>query len=629
MPARSAPESTTEHTWSRTRVTLVARVRLHGTSRNRHVRIDLRRFRCEPGSLLETALRTVPCPTSPSIAQAFRRMLERFPDGSRAIQILDTQMSGLRTHDIHQLLSAMEEEIEKRPSADHYLLANHTRSYFTQISIPLGDGRTIAQAGYKSRFTGVQKEYKTSIAGAYDAESMPSETQRPNNTIEFETLDERNAKFHAHGVARQSRIAEACRKSFTNHTELRSRIIELKGKDLPKLHPKTLTALREGGKPGKTTYKVLPEESKLQIALHIIDRDRLWESPWRTDITFSFTEITELHRHVIKNSNQRLLEALLSDYYLPRLTVTACLVAILLETALNAETVASLTPSSLQRVKGGYKLLGLKGRTGQLQSVDITIDPQDDDSTSVTAALAVEALDLLVWHANSIGKTTGLKNIPLLSGLKLRNFGHDQFSIGNLNQSVSEFFKYHGLKPFAIRQLRELSAHVDYLAPGGSIYSVNAKLNQKSLRTTALYLRSTIIQSLQEANILRFMKKLAATVLWLCDRKGELTRHQVPDKYIDRNLLFPIDFAGETTALSDKWLASDGSLNLEIGTDEVIHCVHQYNMYKADLRILAQSNPEQFIRWHLPRIVFCVALRRVIIAGPHKGVLLAFEEKWK
>jgi len=204
-----------------------------------------------------------------------------------------------------------------------------------------------------------------------------------------------------------------------------------------------------------------------------------------------------------------------------------------------------------------------------------------------------------------------------------------QFHLPMFSVALHEFCDFHNLPRFSFRKLRGLAAHANYLSPEGSIYTVNAFLNHADLGTTSIYLNSTILKSLQAANILRYMKKLAASILFTCGREDIIEKKKIDRKHIDTTLLFPASPMEPEAVRSriDQWLDSSGDLQLVIGEEEVQHCAIQYHYYKNHFTELANANVERFVYRHLPRIVATIAMRRIIEASRHKAILTEFEEK--
>jgi hypothetical protein len=197
--------------------------------------------------------------------------------------------------------------------------------------------------------------------------------------------------------------------------------------------------------------------------------------------------------------------------------------------------------------------------------------------------------------------------------------------------ALKVFCKENGLPHYTYNALRHLAANVEYLRTDGDIFRVQAFLGHASADTTVAYLNSTLIRLLGEANMLRYMKLLEASIVYASPRKHTLSSTQLVSLRKTNLLLFPISKFDDTPkeCVADAWLKSMGTMRIKIGMTELQHTILQHRFYKSAIGYLINGNRERFIRYHMPRIVFCAALYRVIASGPYAQVMKNFEASFK
>jgi hypothetical protein len=325
-------------------------------------------------------------------------------------------------------------------------------------------------------------------------------------------------------------------------------------------------------------------------------------------------------------------ELILSEWYLPRLVVTASAICLAATTALNVGLITSLSLSNVLERAGIIYLVGLKARSAQLQCVAITgqpneIDEQNEeipDEIRIENTSCMRAVKILVENAKRVSALLGLPDVNLTSCLSQKS-RTPKLAALDFYDSICQFWDYHDSHHVSSRDLRRLCAHIDLLSPGGSIYTVQTLLGHADAKTTLTYINTNIVNLLLDANVMRFMKKLAATILFSTGRKGLLSKHGLSENDV-QPLLFPVSEASNRSSAADDWIESNGTLKLSIGSAELKHCATQYAYYKRRFLQLCSENPLRFSSIHLPRILFCFALRKVILASPHAAQLINFEE---
>lgn len=619
------------HVWTKTAVSLKTSFRLYGQTREVTVTIDLSAFKLSEGSLLKQVLLNIPCPATYTYANLLRNVLGELTPLTEVREVLEAPPSALGSGDINLLFIRMEDVVDGFGGKTKYMRSSQARAYFNQFPAKLKDGRTVAESGFKSRFSEGRRKPRESVAGTLRSTDKKG---KPTKMLDdFDTLEERNDRFLQQAQSRQGEIFALCQKSFEDHRAVVARIQEAKLSGLPALRTKVRMVLERGGWLTNDVFRGHTEDEQLRIALHVFQRENFdRQAPERY---LPLTGMTFLYPYTIKPTQQLLFELLLSDFYLPRHVILACIVAIVTDTGLNAETVLSMIERHVRRTPSGFELVGLKGRTGQLQGAAVEDGSQQsgnsdrEDHDRITSATAVQAIELLLEHARAVEKCTGQKSAPLTLSMNQHYSGPHEFGPFNLYRAQQDFWAYHESEVVDWPELRRLAAHVDFLSPGGSIYTVNAKLGHASLETTTIYLNSGLIHLLLEANVRRFMRHVAATAIFQRGGEVELTKRKLSKKDVRPQLLFPISPSDTRPPAVDAWIASGGTLPLSIGSVEIQHCALAYHYYQNNFERLIDANSLRFLMVHFPRMVFCMALRKVILASAHAGLYKRLEGKLK
>jgi hypothetical protein len=639
-------ETPLEHTRTSTGIAMAAWKRLYGREQPPFtVFFDFTALGIAFGGLLEEALLATECPINLSTIQPLKRVLSLDTIPAELARYLGTPAKELGSADVIDIFELLEQAIASKPEKlAQYDDSVRARSVLANCRIPLKDNRRIGDFRFKSRFDMPIRGTKSLWHHLNISSSADKDLRIPISMQDFDSLKERNKNALTTIQKTKEFIVSKCVETLDAHESLVRLILDIKTGAPAPLDKRSQVALRRGHIPclKKTVYSKLTDKQRLWIILDAIERFKFYESLPKYGHFLRLSGIKTLYPLTADiTSNRELLTVALSDYYLPRLAVTACSILLCIECTWNADTLYSLTPEDIVPTKNGYLLLGLKGRGNQeqschiedLKSGDIESENVSDepDNIEVTNAQAIRAIKLLLVNHQRIRLYTKQENPHLFASLNSANRVDSLFVYGIQDEAIKDFCKHHNLPPLNFSDLRDIASHAEYLRPGGDIYHVNSILNHVHLATTAGYLHSTIIDALCDANILRFMKKLQASILFACGRTDLLKKKGIPDKFIDKDLLFPISPLQEEseTSLIDKWLASDGTITLAIGPEEIHHCALQYAYYRDNFAALSASAPERFVRRHLPRIVTCVALRNVIQASTHAALLSQYEEKYR
>jgi hypothetical protein len=298
----------------------------------------------------------------------------------------------------------------------------------------------------------------------------------------------------------------------------------------------------------------------------------------------------------------------------------------------NTDVISGLTRSDVEKTKRGYRFVGLKTKTDQIQGRDVE-EPTEDGQQKLhaTSSAAVRAFDLLLKNAETIERIHGRTFVPLVICLNLQfhKAEHLAFSEKGAWLLIQIFCKLHNINAFDTRYLRHLGLQTHVLSPEGSIYSAQALAGHANINTTLMYIYTNVTRHLHLANIRRFMDMLAASILWRTGRIGLLEETGLDKRGFNLQLLFPLEGDDETEKSTvDEWLESDCTKSISVGLDELHQCAAQYGYYLENLQTLPQRNPHRFTVVHVPRILTCYALRNIILASPYAAAYRKYERQY-
>jgi hypothetical protein len=119
------------------------------------------------------------------------------------------------------------------------------------------------------------------------------------------------------------------------------------------------------------------------------------------------------------------------------------------------------------------------------------------------------------------------------------------------------------------------------------------------------------------------MRLIEASIHYMTGRKAHLSREQISKVEKNNLLLFPTSPIQDDAieCIADRWIGSFGTHPFVVGDDEIKHTIIQHQFYSKSTNWRIAANHERFVRFHLPRILFCEALHRVLSEGPLSGRL--------
>lgn len=605
-------------------------------------KIDLSGFDLGPDTLLMHAIAALKYPAAAAIIHKFARAIREITPSQSSRDILNSPLQNLLATDIARLFASIEDAIEKN-WAKKYRYGNFLSATapFKYISEPIGDGSQVGASGFASRFlTDKRKEAKDSAAErllrAEDSLKTDNSSLKKSgpssilDSIHFNSFTERNEKSFLASAKRHGEIAGLCQTVLTHHTEVAEKIKTIKSQTLFEM-PNGHGGFNRQGLLSRGIYLSLPKDKQLRYLLYLVEKEKWHEitpqnaTPYPTDCAIDLF----IFKHINDIGTRK--EILLSDYFLPEYVVGACCVAIQNATGLNTEVIESLSDNDIEKTKNGYRMVGIKGKTDQVVEREIfensKIDNEDLAFANETGRLALE---LLLENAAKIKIVLKQKSIPLLTTLhRTSPRGKTRkFSQVGAYKLILAFCRYNKIQAFDTRYLRELKLQTHSLSPDENIYTSQQLAGHTSAQTTEIYIFTKVLSHLQMANIRRYMDMIAGSILWRTNRTGALTESGLNNRGFNLNLLFPIpNHHTDEVAVIDKWIESGLSSKITIGKDELAQCAIQFEFYRKNIENLPQSNPKYFVEHHLPRMLICLALHKVILTSQFAPIYRAIRRQ--
>jgi integrase len=628
------------HTWAQEAVSLLVMSRSYGVSRESRTKINFAALQVARGGLLEEALRDAPAPLHIAYSRALSSALGELCKAPAIRRILSTSARALSVRDIHTLFSACEDFVAKTNYGNKAEQSLHTRRILMYCRTRLASGETLDSCGFASRFSWAIRGGSVNLLSETYDESFDDEfLRRPLTALPLGTNQEAtDALATQHLTARLQRIMDACEQIMNDHENFLQEITDIRSKGaLTGLTPALIEYLQQSDlRTLRWHMEKAPPEIRLKIGLYLSKK-------------FEYHKVFSQHRlylHGIPalekisglNTARYQFGALLSEFYLPRPVLIACFIALLAETGWNLDTLLSLTAENVKIENGVYTLVGLKSKSDQLEEAAISAITDESSGTHVGQPvehpLAIRALSLLLTYRNNIDEYALSTSDSLFVAHKLKytRGAKHTFMIGRWQHNALLFCSHTGIPKFAFTDIRDQAAHIKYLSHHRDLFVTQAFLNHANPEVTTHYLNSTIIRCLGEANILHFVRLLAASAIFACGKSKKLTAEET--KMVEKNyLLFPVSTLedGEAKCIADLWFSEAGDFRFVVTKIEIEHTALQYLFYKESIRPLIEANHLRFIYTHLPRILFCISLYRLISNSSHKRLLdaaiIRFSEK--
>ena len=600
-------------TWCKNIALVPVSKRRRGNEKSDTHQYDFGELGIARGGLLEAALIDAPLPLDVTISNQTRLMLVSLCTHPEGRSILGTPLEDLGGKDIRRLYNLIEDHIETVDTiTDKSTASIHWRKLISRSGIFLGSGEVVCEVIFETRFPS-RNNSECKSKGVLNSQRLVMTPHEDEETLHDELL----------GAMKQdlNLIEEACwetvesyKKATSRHKSLRNEA--LKDWDLWKKEYYR-SAHRSGDNTSfekKLTYKLATLHLQRFYTYQALDeRMRLKGSTivmkaWglRGANLFSSGRRGENGGQEpapeLSKLDVDLMDQFSVSYYMPPPVVEAAEVLFLIYTGWDPDVVISITAENVVKSRGCFEIQSVKSKNNQVFFKRVF---------EVDNPRFYELIGLLIEHNKNVDRWW-VRNNPSLFVHRIKRNKRHIFSTGGDSQHKRFLIRPYGLQDFSKKQLRDQVANIQYLETHDP-FLVKETMEHGDLLMTQGYLNQHIIRIINEANIRRFTDKLAATIVWAVSGAETLEARGMTVADVDDRLLFP---AGENDAqkhsICDDWIASSGTKPFEVGMAEIEHLKWQTKYYASHAARLKSSNPKRFLLYHVPRMLFCAAMKEFV-----------------
>ncbi|WP_322062960.1 hypothetical protein [Paraburkholderia sp. J63] len=646
------PGALDRHIWRDGQLRLAAKQTIDGKTAYKTYVVDTVALGLIPGGWLTEAVDAAPSQLFFVQAAPIAKALVALAQSTEALALLNVEIALLLDADVVGVLAAVDAYYAtSAPRSVAVQYAQTTRRFLLRPVSVISNGTLLCDIEYRTALSRPSPKVNDTLSDRVHPSLPDPALARPAGALEFTDLGDLAKKQLAHFTGRIEILIASCVNLLDAHDAIITCIKATRKSGVPDelLHPKTRTALTSGNAYKRHKPKKIPEAAQFPLAVRMLDKYELQKPNDRVKIELqSITQLSPLAPH---GTFEERFSILLSEFYASRLVVTACFVIIMLSTGWNKSTVISLNRERVQKIPGGYKLSGLKARSGQNESESIgkhietdsqqltsnsqviglvgkLINTAENEDCEVLDTPAVRAIEILLRHRDNVDEYGISEEKSLFVTLALDRLRSRHFRVKLSHDEINEFCDFINHPRFRADDLRKQFHSQYHLANKQDIRISQAKLNHASPKTSMRYVDGTALRMSHEAIIKDYGEILSSALEYSAGRiifnGGDSDRKS---KLIKNLLLFPSSpqHPEDGESIADKWVASSGSVAFEVGVQEIKHCVYQRKYYQKNSAKLISANEQRFERYHLPRILFCEALYRVILSSPLGGQLRSFE----
>lgn len=608
----------TSHIWTKNSVFIQTFVRHNGQTSCGQVEINFPELMISRSGLLEQAILDTPCPLNPLTARSFLRTLKTLSKSNVIQRLLGTPVEQLNYQDVWKIFQNIEQDVKDWNYNQPYTSFINAIRIFKYCKTQLSNGQFVRDVQYTATFKYEEKKIKKLISETYDTDIEDIEMAAPISLLKNSSASELDRKALKHLQIRLDRISDACDQVIQNHLLQVIKIKKYKELGLPESYTlqKIESILARYNSLKDKKFRI-PANDRLSFFLYVIERFELYVSKTLPE-KFSFTNLPLSDAQSIEWSPTQSVDYLLCDYYLPRNVVCACVLLLLIETGWNPSTLLTLSEDRIDKsVPGEFRLEGVKTKTGQLQVFVV----KDKVKDSAKSSLAYRSIELLLQHNSNINSfaTRNSDSIFIVKAARTGNNINVFDVTSHLERDIERFCDAYNIPIFSLKDIRDQKANLEYMKSGKNPYVPMTILGHADLSSITYYLNSTILRVLNEANMNEFMRRLGDSILFVGGRIDNLADS-------GKNLLFPISRYNDQS-IADTWLNNIGNSIIPIGRAEIKHCAMQMRYYKEIIPDLKSTNTARFKSFHLPRIIFCIAMYKFIFESEYRSVLREIEKE--
>ncbi|APG27213.1 hypothetical protein A7E78_04795 [Syntrophotalea acetylenivorans] len=574
------------------------------------------------GGFFEAILIDASFPLDITISNQTRLMLVSLSNHTEGREILGAPIEDLSGKDIRRLYNLIEDHIETVDTIkDKSTASIHWRTLISRSGIFLGSGEVVCDVFFQTRFPS-RNNSECKKQGVLNSQRLVMTQHEDEETLHDNVLGAMKGDLNLIEEACWESI-EAYKEAACRHKKLRNEALE--DWDLWK-HEYYKIARRSGESASfekKLTYKlatlhlqgfyiykafderIFSKGSTIAFNAWELDNDGLFSSGRRGGKT-DRAPAPELSKLGVD-----LIDQFLVSYYMPPPVVEAAEVLFLIYTGWNPDVVISITAENVTEIRACFEIQSVKSKNNQVffKRVFERESPRFH-----------EVISLLLDHNKNVERWWKRDN-PSLFVHRIKRKKKHLFSTGGDSQHKRYLIQSYGLQGFSKKQLRDQVANIQYLETHDP-FLVQETLGHGDIDMTKGYLNQHIIRIINEANIRRFVDKLAATITWAVNGVETVESRGMTVTDIDDRLLFPVgENEAQKHSICDDWIASAGTHTFEVGKAEIEHLKWQTKYYATHAARLKSSNPRRFLLYHVPRMLFCAAMQECVKNSKHSLLL--------
>jgi hypothetical protein len=443
--------------------------------------------------------------------------------------------------------------------------------------------------------------------------------------------DNTDKKILSHLNGRLENLVLGAKKYLVKCLALKNEILQNKVLGFPNsLSPEDADLLRKAPFNSYRAFSKYSHEVRFQSLCWVIENERRFEKSGNTGLHLKDHPALQL---VNITGAYGVAHWMLVDYFMTREMVVSIGLILCIHCGCNPAVIFGLQRGRIEILRNGYRLIGIKGKNDQLQDFTI-ITPSDyaeiSDSKKLEKYPARFVLNILLENYESVCRVINYKGNALFVAPNAHIGGEIKIEGVTLISSISKLCQIWGVAKFTLHQLRPQIASVEYLRSNKNIYYVQAILGHSDLSATQDYLSNSLLAILNEKNINRFVLMLEQSIYFATERYEEIDESLGPEFHqAARNLLLPIsDFGDEPeTCIISQWLKSMGTINIEIDDSAVYLVSVTLKYYLRHTESIAARDPQRFLQSHVPLILVCAALHKLILASPLKQRLNYYDKQ--
>lgn len=620
------------------RLFLPTRNKPHGRETFPGLVVDFKNLRIERGGLLDDMLESLPTPTDHHETQALLRWIQwlvapevgkRWDGISKDSQrILGTNVSRLTQVDAIRLVDGLEDRLSKGEYSIR-TRSDYIAAFKTHIAAAFDRHGKVLRFTAKSPIH-VARQNRGLLSDQSDAGAIDSANRPAIINVAWGSPEEARERAAAHLDDRLTRVHAACDDEIDAFLDWRS-FLEEAGRDpLPADLQRYADAIIGVSSSPKWLSHWMQTADVADIARVIVAaarskelyreaQDFAWRSKkYQFRISPAFPRLAERFPALIDwcgasgKGPARLAWVALSAWYVPRWVQLAVEIKIQAETGWNRATVRNLPAEGITIRGAVVELQAVKGKTGEMQ----------DGGTDNADRHLLAGLNLMLEHSRHVDAYWKRERQGVFVAMVLKKDNHRVFGVGTEEELRKKLIAKHDLPHFTREQLRNQRMAARFLT-NEDPHEIQASMGHADLATTSTYLRHAVIKILNRANIAKFQRQLAATIVWAVEGEASVEKRGMDRSEVNRRLFPLTDHATAEEAMPstcDVWMANP-EMPLALDPLRIQHLARQRAYYATHWQRLRAQAPDRFELVHRPRIEFTAALWAIVSDSPYALLL--------